>query len=416
MLIDLKAEGINIYFLCPFLCSFCLIGASFSSGQSIFGRFAFLKNILISASQILAIIPYFISKKIKKQKSLQKLQGENEENSETNNNNNLEEENNDLKIYQGLIIGVANFLNSFILKIGSDLFDIKYNVYLISTIILCLSLLQKYFLGKKIFRHHIVALIFFFIFDIAFVIIIAFDNLLNYKFWQLFFIVISNLFFSFEIIYEKKILDNPEISIYKLCFYLGIFSFSFNLIASIVISIIEYYISAEDRYKIYLFNYRYYLEEVDDHVLIEIILVFVFVILNGVFNILQLLTIKYLSPNHVLITLIMLAIYESILTKFIDIETTNLTLIFSFILYIICFVALLIYLEIIQLNFCGLNADVSFKKGLKSDVRRYMQSFSEDTDETDVFDNLNDKENKKSESEEEITSNYTSELESYEKK
>ena len=232
----------------------------------------------------------------------------------------------------------------------------------------------------------------------------------------MFFIVISNLFFSFEIIYEKKILDNPEISIYKLCFYLGIFSFSFNLIASIVISIIEYYISAEDRYKIYLFNYRYYLEEVDDHVLIEIILVFVFVILNGVFNILQLLTIKYLSPNHVLITLIMLAIYESILTKFIDIETTNLTLIFSFILYIICFVALLIYLEIIQLNFCGLNADVSFKKGLKSDVRRYMQSFSEDTDETDVFDNLNDKENKKSESEEEITSNYTSELESYEKK
>ena len=414
MLIDLRTEGLNIYFLCPFLCSFCLIGANFCSGQSVFGKYAGLRNILFSISQIIAIIPYFISMKIQRNKSYSDSQGINEQILQINNDN--LEEYSDFKIYQGVILGFVNFLDYFVVYIGIDLFGIEYDLYLISTIILFLSFLQKYFFGKKIFRHQIAAMIIFFVFDIAFVIIIAFDNLLNYKLWHLFFIVISNLFFSFEMIYEKKILNNPEVSFYKLCFYLGIFSFTFNLIASIITNIIEYNIKTEDKYKIYLFNYKYYYEEVDDHVLVEIILIFVFVILNGVYNILQLLTIKYLSPNHVLITDIMLAIYESILTTFTDVETNNATLIFSFILVIINFFALFIYLGIIQLNFWGLNVDVSFKKGVKSDVKRYMESFSEGGDEIEIFDDSKERDNQKSENDpKNITSEYTSELESYEK-
>ena len=414
MIIDLRTEGLNIYFLCPFLCSFCLIGANFCSGQSIFGKYAGLRNILFSISQIIAIIPYIISMKIQRNKSYSDSQGINEQILQINNDN--LEEYSDFKIYQGVLLGFINFLDYFVVYIGIDLFGIEYDLYLISTIILFLSFLQKYFFGKKIFRHQIAAMIIFFVFDIAFVIIIAFDNLLNYKLWHLFFIVISNLFFSFEMIYEKKILNNPEVSFYKLCFYLGIFSFTFNLIASIITNIIEYNIKTEDKYKIYLFNYKYYYEEVDDHVLVEIILIFVFVILNGVYNILQLLTIKYLSPNHVLITDIMLAIYESILTTFTDVETNNATLIFSFILVIINFFALFIYLGIIQLNFWGLNVDVSFKKGVKSDVKRYMESFSEGGDEIEIFDDSKERDNQKSENDpKNITSEYTSELESYEK-
>ena len=414
MLIDLRTEGLNIYFLCPFLCSFCLIGANFCSGQSVFGKYAGLRNILFSISQIIAIIPYFISMKIQRNKSYSDSQGINEQILQINNDN--LEEYSDFKIYQGVLLGFVNFLDYFVVYIGIDLFGIEYDLYLISTIILFLSFLQKYFFGKKIFRHQIAAMIIFFVFDIAFVIIIAFDNLLNYKLWHLFFIVISNLFFSFEMIYEKKILNNPEVSFYKLCFYLGVFSFTFNLIASIITNIIEYNIKTEDKYKIYLFNYKYYYEEVDDHVLVEIILIFVFVILNGVYNILQLLTIKYLSPNHVLITDIMLAIYESILTTFTDVETNSTTLIFSFILVIINFFALFIYLGIIQLNFWGLNVDVSFKKGVKSDVKRYMESFSEGGDEIEIFDDSKERDNQKSENDpKNITSEYTSELESYEK-
>ena len=410
MLIDLRTEGINIYFLCPFLGCFCLIGASFSSGQSIFGKYKFLENILVSVSQMLAIIPYLISVKIKNE-SFMNTEKSKEEKKQLINNN-FEEENN-IKISQGLCLGAVEFLKLFILNVGSDLFDIKFRIFFMSSNVLFLSFLQKCFLKTRIYRHQIASFIIFFVLDIAFIIIIAFDDLLEYNLMQLIFIFVSNLFFSFEITYEKTILNNKDISFYKLCIYLGIFSFIFNIIASIITTIVEFNLNVDDKYKIYFFNYKYYLEEVDDHVLVEIILIFVFVILNGVYNILQLLTIKYLTQSHVLITYIMLAIYYSILTKFQEIETTSLTLIFSFVFYIVGFFVLFIFLEIILLNFCGINKDITFKIGLKSDVNKYMQSFSADEDDIEV-EKTGDKGEKLNEMKERNISATSSELESYE--
>lgn len=410
MLIDLRTEGINIYFLCPFLGCFCLIGASFSSGQSIFGKYKFLENILVSVSQMLAIIPYLISVKIKNE-SFMNTEKSKEEKKQLINNN-FEEENN-IKISQGLCLGAVEFLKLFILNVGSDLFDIKFRIFFMSSNVLFLSFLQKCFLKTRIYRHQIASFIIFFVLDIAFIIIIAFDDLLEYNLMQLIFIFLSNLFFSFEITYEKTILNNKDISFYKLCIYLGIFSFIFNIIASIITTIVEFNLNVDDKYKIYFFNYKYYLEEVDDHVLVEIILIFVFVILNGVYNILQLLTIKYLTQSHVLITYIMLAIYYSILTKFQEIETTSLTLIFSFVFYIVGFFVLFIFLEIILLNFCGINKDITFKIGLQSDVNKYMQSFSTDEDDIEV-EKTNDKGEKLNEMKERNISATSSELESYE--
>ena len=410
MLIDLRTEGINIYFLCPFLGCFCLIGASFSSGQSIFGKYKFLENILVSVSQMLAIIPYLISVKIKNE-SFMNTEKSKEEKKQLINNN-FEEENN-IKISQGICLGAVEFLKLFILNVGSDLFDIKFRIFFMSSNVLFLSFLQKCFLKTRIYRHQIASFIIFFVLDIAFIIIIAFDDLLEYNLMQLIFIFVSNLFFSFEITYEKTILNNKDISFYKLCIYLGIFSFIFNLIASIITTIVEFNLNVDDKYKIYFFNYKYYLEEVDDHVLVEIILIFVFVILNGVYNILQLLTIKYLTQSHVLITYIMLAIYYSILTKFQEIETTSLTLIFSFVFYIVGFFVLFIFLEIILLNFCGINKDITFKIGLQSDVNKYMQSFSADEDDIEV-EKTGDKGEKLNEMKERNISATSSELESYE--
>lgn len=410
MLIDLRTEGINIYFLCPFLGCFCLIGASFSSGQSIFGKYKFLENILVSVSQMLAIIPYLISVKIKNE-SFMNTEKSKEEKKQLINNN-FEEENN-IKISQGLCLGAVEFLKLFILNVGSDLFDIKFRIFFMSSNVLFLSFLQKCFLKTRIYRHQIASFIIFFVLDIAFIIIIAFDDLLEYNLMQLIFIFVSNLFFSFEITYEKTILNNKDISFYKLCIYLGIFSFIFNIIASIITTIVEFNLNVDDKYKIYFFNYKNYLEEVDDHVLVEIILIFVFVILNGVYNILQLLTIKYLTQSHVLITYIMLAIYYSILTKFQEIETTSLTLIFSFVFYIVGFFVLFIFLEIILLNFCGINKDITFKIGLQSDVNKYMQSFSADEDDIEV-EKTDDKGEKLNEMKERNISATSSELESYE--
>ena len=212
-------------------------------------------------------------------------------------------------------------------------------------------------------------------------IIIFIDKSLKYNALLLIFILVSNLILSFIITYDRKILKNQFISVYKLSIFLGIFSLISNIIASVITTIVSIHVTIDGREKIYLFNYKYYIKDVNEHVVKEIILVFVFAILNGVNNILQLLTIKYLSQNHVLITYVLLAIYYSILIKFQDIEIKTLTFVFSIIFYIIGFFIIFIYLEIIQLNFCGISKDITIKKGIRTDVDKYMQSFSSDGEE-----------------------------------
>ena len=411
MLIDLRTEGLTKYFLCPFIGSFCLIGASFSSGQSKFGKYPFLQNILNSTSEILAIIPYLISNKIKKvsfinnnKDTIEKI---NEKNDMTYNE--IDEEQSRIKILDMILLGFVEFLWCFILYIGNDLFNNKFKYFFMSSYILFLTVLQKYLLDNKIYRYQIASLILFFVFDVIYLAILFIDNSLKYSPFLLIFVLVSNLIFSFEITYEKKILKNEFISFYKICIYLGIVSLLFNIIASVVTTIVTIYVKVDGRDKVYLFNYKYYLEEVDDHVMNEIILVIVFVILNGVYNILQFLTIKYLSQNHVLITYVMLAIYYSILIKFQDVEIKTLTFAFSIVLYLIGFFILFIFLEVIQLNFWGISKDIAIKKGLRSDVDKYMESFSSEGD-----DNVDeDLKNNKTDSNGKTIPLSTSELESY---
>ena len=94
-----------------------------------------------------------------------------------------------------------------------------------------------------------------------------------------------------------------------------------------------------------------------------------------------------------------------------DIEINRLTLTSTFVLYIILFFALFIFLEIIQLNFCGINKDISFKTGLQSDVKKYMLTFN--TKEEDIKNNDNSKETKSIEMNETNISARGSELDSY---
>ena len=383
MLIDLRIEGLNIYFLCPFFGCFCLIGASLSSGQSKFGKYPFLQNILISISEILAFIPYLISNRIKK-KSLNNQLNDKENTSKEKNDlayNEIDEEKSHIKILDTIMLGFLDFLQSFILYIGNDLFNNKFRYSFMTIYILFLTVLQKYILDNSIYRYQIVSLILFFVFDAIYLIIIFIDKSLKYNALLLIFIFVSNLILSFIITYDRKILKNQFISVYKLSIFLGIFSLISNIIASVITTIVSIHVTIDGREKIYLFNYKYYIKDVNGHVVKEIILVFVFAILNGVNNILQLLTIKYLSQNHVLITYVLLAIYYSILIKFQDIEIKTLTFVFSIIFYIIGFFIIFIYLEIIQLNFCGISKDITIKKGIRTDVDKYMQSFSSDGEE-----------------------------------
>jgi len=400
MLIDLRTKGLNIYFLCPFIGSFCLIGAFFTSSKSIFGKFSISQNILVSISQIFTIIPYLIIKK------MQKNSVNNMSNKTVNKDlylneleyQNIEEEKNYIKIWQTIILGFIYFLHSFLGYLGKDLFENKIVVYFLSSNVLFLNILQKFLLEIKVYRHQIASFIIFFFFDVVYLIIVLLDKKLNYDIKELIFIFLSNFFFSLEITYEKKVLNKNNFILYIICILMGVFSFCFYLISSIITTIISSTIDIEDKdkYKVYLFNYKNYFKEIDDQIIFEVIKIFIFIILSCIFNVLQFLTIKYLSANHVLITYAMLSIYNSILMDIQDIEITRLTLICTFILYIILFFVLFIFLEIIQLNFCGINKDITFKIGLQSDVNRYMQTFNTKVDDLENNDNNNENEESKS--------------------
>ena len=125
MLIDLRTEGLNIYFLCPFIGCFCLIGASFASGQSIFGKFPFLQNILVSVSEILALLPYLISKKIQNDSFMKIEKSKEKENIEKNELmfDEYEEKNSQIQLYQPAILGFGSkffILHSAFFTLNAD--------------------------------------------------------------------------------------------------------------------------------------------------------------------------------------------------------------------------------------------------------------------------------------------------------
>ena len=181
------------------------------------------------------------------------------------------------------------------------------------------------------------------------------------------FLILSNICFSFEIVYEKRLIENTFISIYKLCFFLGLSTFCYNLLISIITTIIKINLDPNnERYK-YLFKYSDYLNSIEN-IYMEILFIFLFIIFNAVSNILQFVTIKFLTPNHTLITQLMLALYVTLTNRMMGEIISTYTFIFAIVFHIICFIALLIFLEIIQLNFCDINRDTKLSIGIRSDV------------------------------------------------
>ena len=383
MLIYFNTEGINLYFLCPFVCFFCLVGASYVSGQSKFGKYAYTQNIVVSFGEMLAIIPYFISLKIDedtykespKKKSITKKEDQSKTEKYQLEYFNVEEELSHIKLYHIILLGFVDFLQSFSMFYGNELYYNNYQIYFWSSYILFLCFFKKVILKSRVYRHQIVSFIIFFIFDLIYTILILTDKQIKYNRLQLIFLIISNCCFSFETVFEKKILDKIFISIYRLCFLLGVFTFIYNLIISITTSLLAIKFQKKNKY---LFKFSDYFNSVED-VPTEIFLIFIFVLLNGLYNILQFVIIKYLSPNHTLIAQLVLAMYMTIITKFMKGKISDITFIFAIVFHVICFFTLLIFLEIIQLNFCGINRDTKLHIGLRSDVDRYFETFSTGT-------------------------------------
>ena len=134
-----------------------------------------------------------------------------------------------ISVYQILLLGFIDFLQSLSFFYGNNLND--YQMYFWSSHIFFLCLSSKFLLIIKFYRHYIFSFIlFFFFFDVIHILFVFIDKEILYNKIQFYFLLINSICFSFELIYEKKLMEKHFISPYKLCFLVGFSSLFYNIV------------------------------------------------------------------------------------------------------------------------------------------------------------------------------------------
>ena len=210
--------------------------------------------------------------------------------------------------------------------------------------IIFILIVSKILLKTRLYVHHYIGLLIFIIFSLGIDILVGMNI---FKPGALFFFIycIYLLFDSIYITYEKYMMDKLYYSPFSVVFAVG---FIFIITPTIFVILISIYGNNEK------FKEKYKIESFDDYfkahdykkIIIHVVYLTCF---RYVLNILKILTIYYFTPNHIYTTYIVIKLVDYLIKKEDPIRF------FSIILFIFQFLGLLIYLEIIELNFLKLN-------------------------------------------------------------
>jgi hypothetical protein len=194
------------------------------------------------------------------------------------------------------------------------------------------------FLKSKYFIHHIISFIFFFISSIFIDLILQqFDSNHNYIYLLLIFQI---LFESIFLTYQKYMMDNLYYSPYHVGFAVGLNLFIVNTSLSLILNFRQI--------KEYFKNTNFGI------IILEFLL---YAIVMFFFHLLNMFTIAYFTPNHNLITYVLAKMIILLIVNKSDIKF------FSIIFFATQIFSLMVYLEIIELKFLGL--DKNTKKSIQ---------------------------------------------------
>ena len=208
-------------------------------------------------------------------------------------------------------------------------------------------------LGERLYKHQFLCLI-------ILTVISAFILYFNYKETSLLDISILfyiELIFCVAHVLIKYVIDNKFCTVYEVCSYEGVLSFIINFILLIIFSnmeidsdskILKIFYHFESDSKIYFDNYNYF----SQWTRYEIIIFFVFSIIRTVYNLTLLFTLRYFIPSHIIIILLSDEIYDSLK---IDATGNKYYITLTCLLYPLIYFLILIFTEIIELNFFGLS-------------------------------------------------------------
>jgi len=238
--------------------------------------------------------------------------------------------------------------------------------------IIFIVIISKFLLKTQLYIHHYIGLIILVIASLS--IDIPF-NLSLFK-PQILFIVIYLLFIIVDanfITYEKYMMDKLYYSPFVIVFSIGILFLSVSIFFTIYILMVGN--SLYDGKKYTLQSFSDYFEEKGYKT--TIIYMFYCSSFRFVLNILKILTIYYFTQNHIYTSYTFIKLVDLLIMK-----KTNYKY-FSIILFIPQFLGLLIFLEIIELNFCKLNKNTKInieKRELKEDLNDDDDQNDEDID------------------------------------
>ena len=286
--------------------------------------------------------------------------------------------------------------------------------------ILFINISMKYIMNTPLYKHQL--FIFFFI-SITNLVLIIISSSINYEgdsfyanlinnygnagyivLFYIIFLILSALISSSQV-FQKKLMDVYYVSYYKILFVIGIISFIFSLIALIIttnVSCGEYLNKRNicplshddyqqnskfiDNFFVYLYNMRDRHNSNKLSFYVEIFLVYpLYSFLNFMKYLYETLIILYLNPNYILLSDIIYYSLKKIIYLIYNPKdaTTYLSLIGEF----VALFGYLFYLEIFEINICGLNRDTKNRisyRGILEVIDNNKTFADEDDDEIEL--------------------------------
>ena len=219
--------------------------------------------------------------------------------------------------------------------------------------IIFILIVSKILLKTKLYVHHYIGLLIFIIFSLGIDILVGMNI---FKPGALFFFIycIYLLFDSIYITYEKYMMDKLYYSPFIIVFAIGLLFLVTPTICAILIFIKGNMVKVGAKYKLQKFS-DYFQENDYKDVIIHIVYLTSF---RYVINILKILTIYYFTQNHIYTTYVFIKLVDYLIRK------KHWIRFLGIILFVFQFLGLLIYLEIIELNFLKLN------KNTKNNIKK----------------------------------------------
>ena len=276
-----------------------------------------------------------------------------------------------------LIIAFCDFFQ----KLLSFIYISLYNFWMFD--ILFILIFSHFILKVKLYKHHFISLMLIIIFGIIINIIYnIYEEISEEFFFKILNTFIIEIIFSLQIVVAKYAMEYKLSSPYEICLFEGVFILVINLILLIIftfipMSEIKYIKNTEYEGKMYIDNFFQYFSKIS---YIEVISFIIIMLGRFGFNIFCLLTIKYFTPSHSIIILIIGEVFFA----FYDLEPLWRVFIEFFIYTPLIFV-MLVFLEIIEINLWGLQKNteknISLRAGNIDSILDEVETEEEKEDE-----------------------------------